>query len=390
MSSSQLNSSLKRALDDVAWEYGVLVNPTNLDKVQCKLCKKTISDGVYRMKQHIANIKGNVAGCSKSLDEDKAKWRATLEEAKNKKNERSKHNENVRGNVQLKHIEEEEDIKVVGSRKSPCTLGPMDKFAFTINLGSSNDGSKGTQQQNINDAIWKHRTHQVNQYLARWVYEAGIPFHVIDNDNFKLFLEAVGQFGMGYQPLTQYDLREPLLKEQVEKVKNSLKKHEEEWALNGCSIMTNAWSEKNGRSKMNLCVNCKKGTVFLSSKECSTETHTGEYILEYVDKCIEEVGPLNVVQVVIDSASNNMVAANMMKLKRPNMFWTSCATHTLNLMIQGIGCLPRFKRVIDKAKAFTIFIYAHHKTLALMRKYTKKRDIVRPGITRFATSFLTL
>lgn len=156
MSSSQLNSSLKRALDDVAWEYGVLVNPTNSDKVQCKLCKKTISDGVYRMKQHIANIKGNVAGCSKSLDEDKAKCRATLEEAKNKKNERSKHNENVRGNVQLQHIEEEEDIKVVGSRKRPCTFGPTDKFAFTINLGSSNDGSKGTQQQNINDAIWKH------------------------------------------------------------------------------------------------------------------------------------------------------------------------------------------------------------------------------------------
>ncbi|XP_070667962.1 uncharacterized protein [Malus domestica] len=85
-----------------------------------------------------------------------------------------------------------------------------------------------------------------------------------------------------------------------------------------------------------------------------------------------------------------MAAANMMKLKRPNMFWTSCATHTLNLMIQGIGCLPKFKRVIDKAKSFTIFIYAHHKTLALMRKYMKKRDIVRPEITRFATSFLTL
>ncbi|CAN6717456.1 unnamed protein product [Malus baccata var. baccata] len=369
MSSSQSNSLLKHASDDVGWEYGVLVNPTDSDKVQCKLCKKTTSGGVYRMNQHIANIKGNVAGCAKSLDEDKAK---------------------LRGNVQLQHIEEEEGIKVVGSKKRPCTVGLMDRFASTINTGSSNDGRKGTRQQNINDAIWKNRTHQVDQYLARWVYEAGIPFHVIDNDNFKLFLEAVGQFGMGYQPPTQYDLREPLLKEQVERVKNSLKRHEEEWALNGCSIMTDAWSEKTGRSIMNLCVNCKKGTVFLSSKECSTEIHIGEYIFEYVDKCIEEVGPLNVVQVVTDNAYNNMAAANMMKLKRPNMFWTSCATHTLNLMIQGIGCLPRFKRVINKAKAFTIFIYAHHKTLALMRKYMKKRDIVRPEITRFATSFLTL
>lgn len=59
------------------------------------------------------------------------------------------------------------------------------------------------------------------------------------------------------------------------------------------------------------------------------------------------------------------------------MFWTSCATHTLNLMLEGIGKLPKFKGVIEKAKVFTIFIYAHHKTLALMRKHTKKRDIVR-------------
>ncbi|XP_050157550.1 uncharacterized protein LOC126631471 [Malus sylvestris] len=154
--------------------------------------------------------------------------------------------------------------------------------------------------------------------------------------------------------------------------------------------MTDAWSDRKRRSIMNLCVNCKEDTIFLSSKECSSEAHTKEYIFEYVDKCVEEIGPQNVIQVVTDNASNNMAAANMMKKKRPNMFWTSCATHTLNLMLQRIGNLPRFKGVIDKAKAFTIFIYAHHKTLALMRKHTKKRDIIRPGVTRFATSFLTL
>ena len=58
-------------------------------------------------------------------------------------------------------------------------------------------------------------------------------------------------------------------------------------------------------------------------------------------------------------------------------------------MIGGISKHSNFKGVIDKAKAFTIFIYVHHKTLALMRKFTKK-EIVHPGVTRFATSFLTL
>ncbi|XP_070678439.1 uncharacterized protein [Malus domestica] len=392
MSSTQSDNPLKRASDDVGWEYGVLADPSNSDKVKCKLCKKILSGGIYRMKQHIAHVKGNVAGCTKSSDEDKAKCKAALDEANKKKKERYMHHEEVREEVQLPHIEEDEDIEVVGSRKRSRTLGPINRFASSINPDSSksNDESMSKRQQNLHDAIWKDRTHQVGQYLARWVYEAGIPFHAIENDSFKRFVEAVGQFGPGFQPPSQYDLREPLLKEEVERVKQSLKKHEEEWALNGCSIMTDAWSDRKRRSIMNLCVNCKEGTIFLSSNECSSEAHTGEYIFEYVDKCIEEVGSQNVVQVVTDNASNNMAAATKMLEKRPHMFWTSCATHTLNLMLQGIGNLPRFKGVIEKAKAFTIFIYAHHKTLALMRKYTKKRDIVRPGVTRFATSFLTL
>ena len=124
------------------------------------------------MKQHIAYVKGNVARCTKFSDEDKAKCKAALEEAKKKTKERNKHYEEVREEVQLPHIEEDEDIEVVGSRKRSRTLEPIDRFASSINLGpsKSNDGSKSKRQQNLHDAIWKDITHQVDQYLARWVY----------------------------------------------------------------------------------------------------------------------------------------------------------------------------------------------------------------------------
>jgi len=62
----------------------------------------------------------------------------------------------------------------------------------------------------------------------------------------------------------------------------------------------------------------------------------------------------------------------------------------LNLMLEAIGEVQRYKKILEQAKKFTVFIYAHHKTLSLMRHFTKKRDIVRPGVTRFASAFLTL
>jgi len=88
---------------------------------------------------------------------------------------------------------------------------------------------------------------------------------------------------------------------------------------------------------MNLCVNCSIGTSFLESKEASSESHTGELIFQYVNSCIEKVGAQNIVQVVTDNASNNMAAKDMLYVLKPNIFWTSCATHTINFMLERYG-----------------------------------------------------
>lgn len=153
--------------------------------------------------------------------------------------------------------------------------------------------------------------------------------------------------------------------------------------------MTDAWSNRKRRTT-NLCVNWAKDATFISSKEDFEKAHMEDYIFQYVNKCIEEVGPQSVVQVVKDYASNNKAAAKLFSMKRPNIFWTSCATHTLNLMLEAIGKLVTFEGAIEKAKDLTIFINAHHKTLSLMWISTKKRDIMSAELTRFANYFLTL
>ncbi|CAD6260555.1 unnamed protein product [Miscanthus lutarioriparius] len=114
----------------------------------------------------------------------------------------------------------------------------------------------------------------------------------------------------------------------------------------------------------------------------SDVSHTSEVIFELVDKAIEDIGLDDVVQVVTNNASNNMGAKKLLLEKIPNIFWTSCATHTINLMLQGIGNMPRFKKVIDQAKAIAIFVYGHTRTLECLRHFTEGREIIRLGVTR--------
>ena len=154
--------------------------------------------------------------------------------------------------------------------------------------------------------------------------------------------EAIGQFGSGLEPPSLCDLRESLLDEEYARTKSLLQEHEAEKVKNGCSVMTDAWLDRKRRSIMNLCTNCADGSSFVSSKEMSDVSHTSEVIFELVDKAIEDIGLDDVVQVVTDNASNNMGAKKLLLEKRPNIFWTSCATHTINLMFQEIGNMPRF------------------------------------------------
>ncbi|KAK3230177.1 hypothetical protein Dsin_002058 [Dipteronia sinensis] len=114
--------------------------------------------------------------------------------------------------------------------------------------------------------------------------------------------------------------------------------------------MTDAWTDRKRRSNMNVCVNCKEGTTLLSSKESSNEAQTTEYIYEFVLSAIKQVKAKTVVQVVTDNAANNMAAAKLLKYTMPHVFWTSCATHTINLMLESIGKLPKFKNSLPWAK----------------------------------------
>lgn len=76
--------------------------------------------------------------------------------------------------------------------------------------------------------------------------------------------------------------------------------------------------------------------------------------------------------------------------ERKHLYWTPCVAHCIDLMLEDIGKLPMVKDAIKKCIYMNGYIYSHTSLVNMMRKFTKERNLHRPSITRFATSFITL
>ena len=81
-------------------------------------------------------------------------------------------------------------------------------------------------------------------------------------------------------------------------------------------------------------MNSPKGTIFLYSIDTSDIYKTTEKVCQMLDEVVDRVGEENVVQLVTDNAANYKLAGEMLMQKRKCSFWTPCATHCLDLMLE--------------------------------------------------------
>jgi hypothetical protein len=155
--------------------------------------------------------------------------------------------------------------------------------------------------------------------------------------------------------------------------------------------MSDGWTDGKGRLILNFLVNCPKGTMFIKSVDASAYTKDAQLLCELLDGFIREIGPQYVVQVIMDNAANYVVAGRMLMERYPSLYWSPCVAHCIDLMLEDMGKLPWIKEIIDSTRSVTIYIYIYHTfVLSLMRQFTENKELVRPTITRFATSFISL
>jgi len=83
-------------------------------------------------------------------------------------------------------------------------------------------------------------------------------------------LIAIGKFGEMLEAPSPYELSETVLKKEVEETHNNIKPFKESCIVSGCTLMTDAWSDRKNRSLMNIVAHCPAGISFLHSEDAST------------------------------------------------------------------------------------------------------------------------
>ena len=114
-------------------------------------------------------------------------------------------------------------------------------------------------QTAINDAYKKEARERACMLITRWMYEAVIPFNAVTHSSFQ---PMIGQYDMGMKGPTFHEVRVTNLKKELALRKDLMKDHMVEWGKNGCSLMSDGWTDRKERTLVNFLVNCSKGTMF--------------------------------------------------------------------------------------------------------------------------------
>ncbi|VVA41105.1 PREDICTED: LOW QUALITY PROTEIN, partial [Prunus dulcis] len=264
-------------------------------------------------------------------------------------------------------------------RAQSKSKGPMDRFV-----------TSEARQSTLNSTYKQEERKEVCRKIGRFFFSRALPFNIVNDPFWLPMVEGIAAYGVGFKPPSMHELRTWILKEEVGDINTMMEEHKKAWAEYGCTIMSDGWTDGKNRVLINFLVNSPAGTWFLKSIDASDSIKNGTLLFKYLDDVVKEVGEEHVIQVITDNASNYKNAGVKLMEKRKKLWWTPCAAHCIDLMLEDISKMKVFEDTIRLAKQVVKFIYGHTWVLALMRSFTKNKEIIRPAITRFATSYLTL
>eukprot|EP00253_Pinus_taeda_P032135 PITA_32135 len=246
-------------------------------------------------------------------------------------------------------------------------------------------------QPGIKSLVKKKEKQEADRDMGRCIFWSDLPLSITKANPFwQPMCDAIAIVGPGYKSATYEELPGPILQAKKQDINSGLVELKKTWEFTGCTVMSDGWTDRKGRTLLNFLAHCFKGTMFIKLSDASEHIKDAATICELLNGFIREIVVQNVVQVITDNAANYVSAGKMLMERHPTLFWTPCAAHCLDLLLEDMGKLSFIKEVVDMARSIPKFIYNHAFVLSLMRRFTRNKELRRPAITCFATTFITL
>ncbi|CAL5346764.1 unnamed protein product [Camellia sinensis] len=164
---------------DPGWEHGIAQDERK-KKVRCNYCGKIVSGGIYRLKQHLARLSGEVTYCDKAPEEACLKMRENLEGCRfGRKPRQIEYDEQAYLNFQSNDdVEEEEEHtgyrskgkQLMGDKGLVINLAPLRSLGYVDpgwEHGVAQDERKKKVKCNYCEKIVSGGINRFKQHLAR-------------------------------------------------------------------------------------------------------------------------------------------------------------------------------------------------------------------------------
>jgi hypothetical protein len=123
--------------------------------------------------------------------------------------------------------------------------------------------------------------------------------------------------------------------------------------------MSDGWTDTKQHHLINFLANSPAETYFLDSVDALGEVANTNMLADLLEKQIDKIGKEHVVQIVKDNAVNYKAAGRELMKRIPHLFWTPCAAHCSDLLLEDIEKINEFNTCINMTKKLSRFLYKH-------------------------------
>ncbi|XP_061956185.1 uncharacterized protein LOC133678042 [Populus nigra] len=357
---------------DVCWEYAEKLDG---NKVKCKFCLRILNGGISRLKHHLSRLPSKgVNPCSKVRDDVSDRVRAIIA---------SKDDVKETGNAKKQKVVEGKSTVNVTSSRSLLTVEataptPVVAKVYPTVMPMPMAVPPLSSQENA------------EKNIALFFFENKLDFSVARSPSYQLMVDAIGKCGAGFTGPSADMLRTTWLERIKSEVSLQTKDAEKEWATTGCTIIADTWTDNKSRALINFLVSSPSRTFFHKSVDASSIFKNTKCLADLFDSVIQDFGAENVVQIIMDSSFNYTGIGNHILQNYGTIFVSPCASQCLNLILEEFSKVDWVNKCILQAQTISKLIYNSVSILDLMKKFTGGQELIKTGITKPVSNFLSL